>query len=234
MNKTALLLAAGLGLAASSEPARAAQQAPVLVELFTSQGCSSCPPADTVLGELAARPDVVALAFHVTYWDRLGWKDTLGNERWTDRQRGYARLLGSSSVYTPQMVIAGQIDVVGSSRSRVLRAVDLVRAEGKTQPLAIDAEGGLSLPATAAPAHVWAAAYDESETVAIGSGENGGRTLDYHHVVRELLDLGPAGNAPQRLELPLAAMKAKGRAGIVVVAQRDSDGAILALGQRAL
>lgn len=116
---TPLVAAAPLCVAASFCPppaAGAAARPPVVVELFTSQGCSSCPPADALLGELARRDDVLALSFHVTYWDRLGWPDTFGLAASTARQNDYARWMGQGRVYTPQMVIGGRLDVVGSAR----------------------------------------------------------------------------------------------------------------------
>jgi hypothetical protein len=225
------LLMIGLLLAGA---AHAAQRAPVLVELFTSQGCNSCPPADAVLGEIAARDDVLALAFHITYWDRLGWKDTFGDERYTKRQRDYARILGSRSVYTPQAVVAGQLDVVGSNRSRILGAIDIVRESGEAQEVAIDGDGRIDLPALdpRGRAVIWAVAWDEHHRVEIARGENAGRALDYHHVVRWLDDLGayPAEAGPPAL--PLAELRRAGRAGVAVVVQRSSDGKVLALGQR--
>src|SRR5690348_4653604 len=93
---------------------------PIVVELFTSQGCSSCPPADALLNELAQRPDVVALGFHVDYWDYLGWKDPLSAPGSTQRQRDYARLLNQPTIYTPEMVIDGHLQLVGSDRTAVL------------------------------------------------------------------------------------------------------------------
>src|SRR3954452_4721619 len=154
--------------------AEAAPAAPVLVELFTSEGCSSCPLADTVLGELAARADVLPLAFHVTYWDQLGWVDGFGDDRWTQRQRDYARVLGTQGLYTPQAVIAGQADVVGSSRGTVLQAVDIVLRHGSARLLAIDEAGRVELPdlGNAREATVWAVAWDASRQVTIGGGEN--------------------------------------------------------------
>ena len=100
----------------------------MVVELFTSQGCNSCPPADALLGELTRQADILPLSFHVTYWDRLGWPDTFGLQASTDRQEAYARSLGLSGLYTPQMVVGGRIDVVGSQRLRVLEAIELLRS----------------------------------------------------------------------------------------------------------
>ena len=114
--------------------ASAAEPAVLVVELFTSQGCNSCPPADELLGELARRSDVLPLSFHVTYWDRLGWPDTFGLEDGTRRQELYAKWLGLSRVYTPQMVIGGRIDVVGSARGRVLDAIELLRDHAPAGP----------------------------------------------------------------------------------------------------
>ena len=126
--------------AAAAEPAAA----PVLVELFTSQGCSSCPPADRLLGTLAARPDVLALAFHVTYWDRLGWTDTFGDPRFTMRQQGYADRLGGG-LYTPEVVIGGELALVGSD-PRIEAAVGLVAGRRVPRLLEPTAAGTTSLP----------------------------------------------------------------------------------------
>jgi hypothetical protein len=131
------LRAAAMILAAAfcwQQPGSAAESAPVVVELFTSQGCSSCPPADRLLGELAQRDGVLPLSFHVTYWDRLGWPDTFGLEASTRRQNDYADWLRLGTMYTPQMVIGGRIDVVGSSRGRVLEAIDLLGRQGEAGP----------------------------------------------------------------------------------------------------
>src|SRR5262245_12327062 len=107
-------------------PARAAET-PVVVELFTSQGCSSCPPADRVLGQLAARDDVIALAVHVSYWNYIGWRDTFATEATTARQYAYAKALGSRNVYTPQAVIGGAADAVGSDASDIEHAIAKAR-----------------------------------------------------------------------------------------------------------
>src|SRR5712692_8081349 len=121
------------GLALIAIPA-AAEPRPVVVELFTSQGCSSCPPADALLGELARRGDVLALGFHISYWDSLGWKDPLSSQNSTDRQRSYARRFTGGRVYTPQIVVDGTSEMVGSDRDAVLAAL---RKAGEARPEAI-------------------------------------------------------------------------------------------------
>ena len=152
--------------------ASAAEPGPVLVELFTSQGCSSCPPADRLLAELAERADVVALSFHVPYWDRLGWPDGFATPAWSDRQRAYADILGTSGLYTPQMVVAGRLDVVGSDQRRVLAAVDLARTRAPAAAIGF-AGGEASLPKLTLdhPARLLLAFYTAQGDVAIGGGE---------------------------------------------------------------
>ena len=204
-----------------------AEDAPVVVELFTSQGCYSCPPADEILGELAERDDVLPLAFHVTYWDRLGWPDTLGLEAGTARQEAYARRFGSGRVYTPQMVVQGQIDVVGSQRSRVMRALEIAASETGSVELDVD---GARLTISAGElqdATVWLAAYDDVNEVAIDRGENAGKTLTYHRSVRELAELGRYDGDAMNVDLPLSRLAADGRAGAAILVQRRQDGAII-------
>jgi hypothetical protein len=229
----------GLGLAVTplaagllAAPASASQPAPVLVELFTSQGCSSCPPADAVLGDLAQRPDVLALAFHVTYWDRLGWKDTLGDERYAARQRAYARFLGRHQLYTPQAVVAGQLDVLGSSGGQLAKAVSTVVEHGQAQLIEIAADGRLVLPALNDDQETvtWAAAWDDSHAVAIQRGENSDQTITYRNAVRWLDEF----HGTEPIRLPLDQLRQAGRNGVAVIVQRLADGKVLALGQRRL
>ncbi|MEM9626626.1 MAG: DUF1223 domain-containing protein [Pseudomonadota bacterium] len=201
-----------------------AEDAPVVVELFTSQGCYSCPPADELLGELAAREDVLPLAFHVTYWDRLGWPDTLGLEAGTARQEAYARTLGNGRMYTPQMVVQGQIDVVGSQRGRVAKALEIA-AETSRLGLTIE-DGAVTIPAGGDGGTVWLAAYDDVNEVAIDRGENAGKTLTYHKSVRELTELGRYDGGAMTAGLPLERLAADGRDGAAVLLQAD-DGAII-------
>jgi hypothetical protein len=199
------------------QPALAAAPAPVVVELFTSQGCNSCPPADRLLGQLTGRDDVLPLSFHVTYWDRLGWPDTFGLADSTHRQELYADWLGLGRLYTPQMVIGGRIDVVGGSRGRVLEAIELSVSGGDQDDAAI-----------------WLVAFDDHHDVAIERGENRGKTLRYHHVVRELTKLAQWHGQALEIELPLARLDAAGRTGAAILVQRVSDGAILAAARVAL
>ena len=224
----AIVAAVLLLLLPSGQRSAVAQDAPVLVELFTSQGCSSCPPADALLGELAQRGDVVALAFHVTYWDRLGWKDSFGAEAWTDRQRGYAGLLGTRGVYTPQVVVAGRLDVVGSDRRRVLAAVDLARSRAPAAAISFDGRGRAQLPTVplGRPARLLRADFTDFAEVGIGRGENAGRTIAYHRIVRALADLGPWDGQARSLEVP------DGGGGFALIAQDPASGAVVALGQR--
>src|SRR5712692_11374701 len=115
----------------------AAGERPIVVELFTSEGCSSCPPADALLAQLASRPEVLALSFHVDYWDRLGWKDPFSSPAATERQHRYAELLRLATIYTPQIVVDGKWQAVGSDRGEVERALDAARRDGTEVPVAL-------------------------------------------------------------------------------------------------
>ena len=224
-----LFVAAASFSPASAVAEQAAGRSPVVVELFTSQGCNSCPPADAVLAELTKRPDVLPLSFHVTYWDRLGWPDTFGLTASTERQRVYAGALGNDGLYTPQMVIDGRIDVVGSQRQRVLEAIDLL-ASNTAPAIPIAIEGSrLQLGAGHPdPATVWLFAVDEREDVKVARGENRGRTLPYHNIVREVTELGLWSGDALALTLPLDRLAADGRDGAAILVQRRNGGEILA------
>ena len=176
-------------------PAAAQERPLTVVELYTSQGCSSCPPADAFLGELAGREDVLALSFHVDYWDYIGWKDPYASPAHSDRQRRYARRFGRRYVYTPQMVIQGMAEEIGSDRPKVLRRIDEA-AKLKRVPVRLGhgADRGtitISVP-QAAPdddvddVTVWLVVYDRSHETAVKRGENRGRTIRNSNVVRGL------------------------------------------------
>ena len=195
----ALLAAIGIvGWIASADRARAEDMAPpVVVELFTSQGCSSCPPADALLGDLAKRSDVLALGFHVDYWDYIGWKDPYASKLATKRQKQYAESFKLSFVYTPQMVIGGLTESVGSDRSAVEAAVEKAKARAGAHPtltLERRADGGLLVHVGAAevkrPATVWLACFDRERSTPVPRGENAGSTLTNYHIVRHFESLG--------------------------------------------
>ncbi len=170
----------------------AAQPAPVVVELFTSQGCSSCPAADALLTELA-RTDagLLALDMHVTYWDRLGWRDPFGLTAATGRQRDYNARFGLEGVYTPQMVVAGQHQAVGSDRAAVRDAIARARTDAAAAvPMSVAAVGGglrLRAGAGAGTGTLWLVGYDPQRSTSVATGENGGRTLRETNVVRALV-----------------------------------------------
>jgi hypothetical protein len=169
---------------------------PVVVELFTSEGCSSCPPADAFLEELSrTRHDVLPLAFHITNWDNLGWRDPFALPEATARQRAYAPLLAAGAgVYTPQMVIDGRTDAIGSDRAAVLAAIDAARKTAAVVPITL-ARQDQSLvvsvaAATAGPARLLLLGYDRRHQTAVARGENAGRTLPEANIVRSITDLG--------------------------------------------
>ena len=169
-----------------------AQTSPVVVELFTSQGCSSCPPADAVLADLAGRDDVIALALHVDYWDYIGWKDTFADAAFTDRQHAYAFTAGERSVYTPQAKVGGVEDVIGSDPGGLSRLIADQQSAAPTVTLTLKRSGG-SLLITAAgtagdtgPVDVQLIRYLPEATVAIKRGENAGRTITYHNIVTSI------------------------------------------------
>jgi hypothetical protein len=202
-------------------PALAAER-PVLVELFTSQGCSSCPPADALLGELAQRDDVLPLGFHVDYWDRLGWKDPYASAEATRRQRHYAAQLDSATVYTPQMVIDGSTDVVGSDRAGVLQAIAAARAAAQAVPvaLAIDEDGmRVTVAAGGAEARhatLWLVGFDRHHVTQVGAGENGGRSLAEWNIVRSLAQLGEWQGAVYETTIPAAKLAGYERVAVLL------------------
>jgi hypothetical protein len=214
---------AGFGLAVVLATAGHAQEAPTVVELFTSQGCSSCPPADAFLTDLAhQRHDVLPLAFHVTYWDYLGWKDPYSLEAATARQRAYARNLGEDGVYTPQMVVDGTAGFVGSDRSVGLRAI--ASAVHKTVPVSVARDGQtllIKVGTGTGRAQVLLVGFDFSHKTPIGRGENSGRTLLESNVVRSLTPIGAWSGVP--VELRQAPPAGEGFAVLL----QDEDGRII-------
>lgn len=213
-----------------------------LVELFTSQGCSSCPPADAVLETYAGRSDVVALSLPVDYWDYLGWKDTLASPKFSKRQREYARQRGDGQVYTPQMVINGGDHTVGSNKA----AVDsLIRAAAKrpssvrigfpasSEPTAVQIEAvvdGLA-PASAGAGPsgtIWLVMLRSRVEVEIGRGENRGRRVAYFNVVRDLMPIGLLTASTVRLKLDRGAILSGEADRCAVIVQQGKGGPVLA------
>ncbi len=219
------------GLLAAAGAARAADAAhPAVVELFQSQGCSSCPPANAAVMALSRRPDILALSFQVTYWDQLGWKDTFASPRYTERQWDYAHALGHTDVWTPQVVINGRTDVVGVKPGEIAGA--LPKADrGGSGPLIQIAAGKVTVTGAAPPrpAEVWLVRYDPRIVqVPIQRGENSGKTLPHKNVVRSLTLLGdwsgpakswaaPAGSEPG---LATAVLVQAGRGGPILAAAK--------------
>ncbi|HEV7614128.1 MAG TPA: DUF1223 domain-containing protein [Steroidobacteraceae bacterium] len=169
-----------------------AGQRPSVVELFTSEGCSSCPPAEAYIGELAKRPDVLALSFHVDYWDDLGWRDRFDIPEAASRQRGYARALNLTSVYTPQVVVDGERDFPGSDRSKIGKSLSSPRSGIPVRIAVRDGAVLIDLAGTPgiSPSEVLLVGYQRSAISAIGRGENAGRTLTEYNIVRAVRHLG--------------------------------------------
>ena len=219
------LLVAGLAAPTLGSELR---QAPVAVlELFTSQGCSSCPPADALLETLAQRSDIVALAYHVNYWDYIGWPDTFGAEANSDYQRRYAAMRESSRIYTPQLMINGTADVVGSREADVYAAIKTATLQ---LPIAVSVtDDMLVVDIGARPelddAVIWLVTYINEASVAIERGENAGKTIRYMHVVtdRMLAGMWEADTGAQ-LKLPLSKVLVAPADGVAILVQGDEDG----------
>jgi hypothetical protein len=207
---------------------------PVVVELFTSQGCSSCPPADELLGELARRPGIIALAFHVDYWDDLGWKDRFSLPEATQRQQGYVRRLAKSGAFTPQIVVSGDTSLVGSNRAKVEQAI---AGDRDTLAVVLSKVGGnlqIQFPeAWREPMDVYLATYLTAATEKIERGENARRTLKHFNVVRSFKRLGTWNGKPQRMTAPLAGLP-RDASGVAVILQRKNQGAVAGAATMAL
>ncbi|WP_019903602.1 DUF1223 domain-containing protein [Methylobacterium sp. 77] len=197
-----------------------AQARPVVVELFTSQGCSSCPPAEALLGELAGRADLLPLGFHVTYWDDLGWKDTASFQGATDRQATYAGRLGQGN-FTPQLVIDGRRSVVGSRRAEAASAVAQAKAEiGSETDVAVSRRNGrlsVKVGSGKGSAQVILVGFDRSLRTPVARGENSGRTIAQANVVRSLRTIGTWSGEPLQLSEAIPA----GQDVAVIVQQPD-------------
>jgi len=208
---------------------------PVVVELFTSQGCSSCPPADKLLGELSQNPDIITLSLNVDYWDYLGWRDTLGSPRHTKRQQAYAANLGKRQVYTPQMMINGHLDVVGSRRKEVFKVLEKASTPGPRIPMTIAendreivitvAEG--PLPDQVEKATVWVFVTSPKVLVPVERGENRGKNITYHNVARQMIPAGMWEGKAMRITLPKDGLGLEGERDCVALLQKGTVGEVI-------
>lgn len=222
------LLVAGF-MIATAAAAQAGEPRAVL-ELFTSQGCSSCPPADRLVGQFANDPSVVALSVPIDYWDYLGWRDTLANPAHSARQRAYARARGDGQVYTPQIVVNGSADALGSDQAAIERAIAQTDRKSGVMSLPVVLalnNGTLNVSVSGADkapagAEVWLCPLAKAVPVAIGRGENRGRTVTYHNVVRNWLKLGTLSATQSNWNVPIAQIKAEGIDAAVVMVQEGS------------
>ena len=219
-------VAVAIAFAASPAANAADSSHPAVIELFQSQGCSSCPPANANVNALADRPDVLALSFGVTYWDGLGWKDVFARPHYTQRQWDYARALGNAQVWTPQVVVNGRATVTGTRRA-ALEALVAEVDRGTGGPAIAFADGGVAITGTTPrPADIWLVRYDpRTVAVAIKAGENGGRTLPHRNIVHELIRIGSWTGGARRFAVPAA--RAPGLATAVFV-QAGAGGRIIA------
>jgi hypothetical protein len=211
----------------------AAHAGPPVIELFTSQGCSSCPPADAYLAELAQRDDVIALTLPVDYWDYLGWQDTLATPSNTSRQRAYASTMGLKSVFTPQMIINGRVQHVGSRRMDVDKSIQDQMAHPLLATLELKVSGdemeiSISGDVIAADATVWLSQIDTTHQVPIRKGENGGKTIEYRNVVRDMSPIGMWRGGDAKFTIPLNEVRSAGRDGCVIIVQQKGTGVIMA------
>jgi hypothetical protein len=227
--------ALALGTAAMfARPALAAVKRPVIVELFTSQGCSSCPPADAYFKELKDEPGVVALSYHVDYWDYLGWRDTLGSPEFSQRQYDYAKSRGDKNVYTPQTVINGGKHFVGSQRAKISGGIDAARTEDATDWIDIEMSDNKTDVMIAIPAGkpikeatLWLMAFAPSISTEIKKGENAGSTIDYYNVVRKMVPAGMWHGEAARIVLPKGSVVPEGCKGWVALLQEGKVGRVI-------
>lgn len=204
---------------------RATAENPIVVELYQSQGCSSCPPANAAVNAVADQPGVIALSFAVTYWDRLGWKDVFADKAYTQRQYDYAHALGNANVATPQIIINGKTAITGIKRGELARGIEASSPLAKGPTIKI-ANNKITIGKGAGSANVWLVRYDpRTQQIAIRSGENTGRTLPHKNIVRSLEKLGEWKGVAENFKLPAAPT---GQLKSVILLQRRSAGEIIA------
>ncbi len=216
---TAILLCAAISSPVQAEPR-------AVIELFTSQGCSSCPPADKLIGELSADPTILAMSLAIDYWDYLGWKDTLALAGHAKRQRAYAHARHDREVYTPQVVVNGTAHVLGSDKAAIERAIAQTRKTTGLLALPVtltvaNNELVVTVPAgNAEPGEVWLCPISKAVSVVIGRGENSGHTITYHNVVRQWIRVGEWTGKGETWRVPLSRITAREVDKAAVVVQR--------------
>jgi hypothetical protein len=216
-------------------PAPNALPRQAVVELFTSQGCSSCPAADALLHRLADRDDIIALSFPVDYWDYLGWRDTLASPKFSERQRAYARSRGDGAIYTPQVVVNGLAHVNGSDEGQIGRAIETTAKTVAYVPIRLseDKDKLIIEAAAAAPgappkdATLWLAVIATSIEVPIARGENQGKTVTYYNVVRELMPIGMWSGKTLTVQLERSSFMRPGTERCAVLLQQGHAGPII-------
>lgn len=198
---------------------------PVVVELYQSQGCSSCPPANAAVNAVVDQPGVIALSFAVTYWDRLGWKDIFGDKAYTQRQYDYAHALGNAYVATPQIIINGKTAITGIRQGELARSITASSPVAKGPAIDLEKDH-VKIGKGTGPANVWLVRYDpRTQNVAIRSGENTGRTLPHKNVVRSLIKLGEWRGTAAKFTLPATSTS---QLKSVILVQRTGAGPIVA------
>jgi hypothetical protein len=225
------VLIAIIAAALSSVAVASAQTPRALIELFTSQGCSSCPPADTLLAELRKDASLVTLSLPIDYWDYLGWKDTLALPNHTARQKAYAQMRRDREVYTPQVVVNGVVQALGSDRIEIENALQRSRQKTATPSLPVtvsvtDDRISVTLPDTSRevrPSEVWLCPLTRSVRVAVGRGENRGRDLTYTNVVRRWVKLGTWSGRSEAFTVPLDAIMTNDIDSIAVIVQSGTS-----------
>ncbi|HEY7296461.1 MAG TPA: DUF1223 domain-containing protein [Xanthobacteraceae bacterium] len=226
----ARLAYAALAVVTTTIPLSVSAQTRAVLELFTSQGCSSCPPADKLFGELAADPGLIVLSLPIDYWDYLGWKDTLAEPRHTARQRAYSKVRGDHEVYTPQVVVNGSLHALGSDKDAIETAIAKSRENPATLALPVKlstADGRLAVSVAERkdlhiPAEVWVTGLARSITVMIKRGENKGKTITYHNVARRWLKLDDWKGTANTWNVPLPQLEEAGVNSAAVLVQSGS------------
>ena len=230
-----MLAATGLGILAAAPDARAADKPLIVVELFTSQGCNSCPPADELLGELVKRDDVLGFSFHVDYWDYIGWHDTFAMPESGQRQRSYVSRVGGRYVYTPQVVINGDHVVRATAKSRIVTTSDettplrqwaelALLSDNRTSPASGKLKlGMLNTPPAGQSYQLWLIGFDREQARDVRSGENAGRRLVHANVVREMIDLGQWDGMQRELDF---ALNQPCDGGVAVLVQEGRGGPV--------